>query len=424
MATPIPMPALSPTMTEGKITKWLKKEGDAVSSGSAIAEVETDKSNLEVEAYEDGVLLKVLVKEGESAAVGAPIGFIGEKGEQLSAVSGAPPAATAPPPAPPASGPKASPKLESAPTLRVAPVATPIHPVPAARERSDDRVRASPLAKKMARAQGLNLASLHGSGPAGRIVKRDIEQAVEGARTSKPAPRVVTRAGERAAPQQIPLTSMRKVIAQRMSEAKPGVPHFYLTVEVEMDSAMKIREEAKALEEQLKLSVNDIVVKASAMAIRRFPKINVAFAGDHLVQLGSIDVGIAVALEDGLITPIIRDADQKGLAEIASESRDLAERARKRALRPEEYTGGSLTVSNLGMFGIDSFVAVINAPQAAILAVGSVAPKPVVRDGALTVRQMISITLSGDHRAIDGAVGAQYLRELKGLLEHPTRLLF
>jgi pyruvate dehydrogenase E2 component (dihydrolipoamide acetyltransferase) len=215
---------------------------------------------------------------------------------------------------------------------------------------------------------------------------------------------------------------MRKVIAQRLTEVKPGVPHFYLNVEVEMEQALKLREEAKA--QELKISVNDVIVKATAVAVRRFPRINQIFAGDHIEQLSTVDVGVAVAIEDGLITPIVRDADQKGLEEIAFEVRELAERAKKKTLKPEEYTGGSITVSNLGMFGIDSFIAVLNPPQAAILAVGKVEPKAVVRDGQLVVRQMMTVTLSGDHRVIDGAVGAQYLQVLKGLLERPMRLLF
>jgi pyruvate dehydrogenase E2 component (dihydrolipoamide acetyltransferase) len=215
---------------------------------------------------------------------------------------------------------------------------------------------------------------------------------------------------------------MRRVIAQRLTEVKPGVPHFYLTIDVEMDAAMKIRDEAKA--QDLKVSVNDIVVKATAVAVRRFPRINQIFAGDHIEQLHTVDVGVAVAIEDGLITPLVRDADQKGIAEIAGEVRELAERARRKALKPEEYTGGSITVSNLGMFGIDSFIAVLNPPQAAILAVGRVEPKVVVRNDQMVIRQMMSITLSGDHRVIDGAVGAQYLQELRSLLEHPLRLVF
>jgi pyruvate dehydrogenase E2 component (dihydrolipoamide acetyltransferase) len=410
---PVLMPSLSPTMKEGKIVRWMKKVGDKVSSGEAIAEIETDKSNLELEAYDDGTLAKIVVGENQMAVVGAPIAFIAGKGGRASA---APAPAAAKAEAPRAAAPAASP----------APTAKPAQ-APAA-QAAGGRVRASPLAKRMARDRGLDLGAMQGSGPLGRIVKRDIEEAL--ARGAAPAARKAAAAparaggapGVRPEPQVVPLTSMRRVISQRMTEVKPGVPHFYLTVDVEMDAAMKIREEAKALES--KVSVNDIIVKAAAIALRRYPKVNVSLQGDHILQFATADVGIAVALEEGLITPIIRDADQKGLSAISAESRELAERARKRALKPDEYSGGSLTVSNLGMYGIDQFVAVINPPQASILAVGAVADKPVVRDGQLTVRKILTVTMSCDHRVIDGAVGAEYLREFKALLEHPMRLLF
>ncbi|ATB27118.1 pyruvate dehydrogenase complex dihydrolipoamide acetyltransferase [Melittangium boletus] len=403
----IAMPSMSPTMTEGKIVKWLKKEGDKISSGQAIAEVETDKSNLEVEAYDDGVLARIVVQEGQTAKVGAPIAFLAGKGGAKAAP--APAAAPAE-----AKAPASKPATTEAPKAK-APVSTP-----------GGRLRASPLAKKIAQEKGLDLSQIQGSGPLGRIVKRD----VEAARSQAPAPAEAARGkpaaaaapGVRPEPKAVPVSTMRKVISQRMAEVKPGVPHFYLSVDVEMDAALKIREEAKALES--KVSVNDIIVKASAMALRRYPKMNVALQGDSILHFESVDVGIAVAIEDGLITPIIRDADKKGLSAISAEARDLAERARKRALKPAEYTGGSLTVSNLGMYGIDSFIAVINPPQAAILAVGSVSDKVVVRDGQMVIRKVMTVTLSGDHRVIDGAIGAEYLRELKALLEHPMRLLF
>ncbi|HEY0881871.1 MAG TPA: dihydrolipoamide acetyltransferase family protein, partial [Archangium sp.] len=317
-----------------------------------------------------------------------------------------PKAATAPlpPPKPKAAPPKAAP----------APAAT------------GERVRASPLARKMAETEHIDIASVSGSGPNGRIVKRDIEEAMSApapTKGGKAAPQIFRAApGVRVPPTDLPVTTMRKVIAQRLTEVKPGVPHFYLTIDVEMDSALKLREEAK--QQELKISVNDIVVKATAVAVRRFPRINQVFMGDRIQQLQNVDVGVAVAIEDGLITPIVKDADQKGVAEIALEIRELAEKAKKKSLKPEEYTGGSITVSNLGMFGIDSFIAVINPPQAAILAVGKVEPKVVVRNDQMVIRQMMSITLSGDHRVIDGAVGAQYLQELRSLLEHPLRLLF
>jgi pyruvate dehydrogenase E2 component (dihydrolipoamide acetyltransferase) len=407
---PIVMPNLSPTMKEGKIVKWNKKVGDKISSGEAIAEVETDKSNLDIEAYDDGTLTKIVVEAGQMAQVGAPIAYISGKGGKAAAAAPAPAA-------PNAEAPKAAPAAAAKPSGAAAPAPR--------REGAGagGRLRASPLAKKMARERGLDLAAVQGSGPLGRIVKRDIEAALAQPRKAPAAaaPAAAVR-GARPEPKVVPISTMRRVISQRMTEVKPGVPHFYLTVDVDMEAAMKIREEAKALES--KVSVNDIIVKAVAIALRRYPKVNVSLQGDHILQYETADVGIAVALEEGLITPIIRDADQKGLSAISAEARELAERARKRALKPNEYSGGSITVSNLGMYGIDQFVAVINPPQAAILAVGAVADKAVVRDGQVQVRKTMTATLSCDHRVIDGAVGAEYLKELKALLEHPMRLLF
>jgi pyruvate dehydrogenase E2 component (dihydrolipoamide acetyltransferase) len=434
MATAIVMPALSPTMKEGKITRWIKKEGDKISSGEAIAECETDKSNLEIEAYEDGFLVKVLVKEGETATVGAPIGFIGEKGEKVDASAAAAPkgetAAAAPPPAPAAQKkPEASPPATVPSRAPAAPrpasgQVVPLRPAPEP-QGGDGRLRASPLARKMAEQQGLDLAALQGSGPQGRIIKRDIEEAMSqggAARKVVPPVHLGAAAFERREPQMVPMSSMRKVIAQRMTEVKPGVPHFYLTVHVEMDAALKIRDEAKALDS--KVSVNDIVLKAAAVALRNVPKMNVSLQGDRIQQFSNVDVGIAVAIEDGLITPVLRDADLKGLAQISAEVRDLAERARRKALKPQEYSGGSITVSNLGMYGISEFVAIINPPQSGIIAVGAVEERPVAREGQLVVRRMMTATLSGDHRIVDGALGAEYLKEFKTLLERPMRLLF
>ena len=416
MPNAILLPALSPTMSEGRLTKWLKKEGDKISSGDAIAEVETDKSNLEIEASDSGTLLKIVVPGGGTAPIGGVIGWIGKPGEAI-------PDGPAPPAAAPAPAPAAPAPVNAAP----APVAAVVPPPPPKKAApapvAADRLRASPLAKKIAETQGLDLSNVSGSGPNGRIVKRDVEEALAAPQAGKAAGRPIIRSapGVRQPPDALPITNMRKVIAQRLGEVKPGVPHFYLTIDVEMDQALKLREEAKS--QEMKVSVNDIIVKAAAIAVRRFPRINQIYAGDHIEQLHTVDVGVAVAIEDGLITPNVRDADQKGLAEIGEEVRALAERAKKKALKPEEYTGGSITVSNLGMFGIDSFIAVINPPQAAILAVGKVEPKVVVRDNQMVIRQMMSITLSGDHRVIDGAVGAQYLQELRGLLEHPLRLV-
>ena len=431
MATEVQLPALSPTMTEGKIVKWLKKEGDSISSGEAIAEVETDKSNLEVEAFDDGVLLKILVPEGETGKVGAPIAVIGQKGEKVEASAAPAKPAAAPAPAPAAPTPAARPAPKPAPAgpAQVVPIRR-AEEAPAPPE-DNGRLRASPLAKRMAREEGLDLAGVQGSGPSGRIVKRDVEAAIgqagqaavakAPATAPRPAPVAVPMFGRRE-PDVIPISGMRKIIGQRMAEVKPGVPHFYVTVDIDMEEAVKVREQAKAAE--VKISINDLIVKASALALRRQPKVNVSLQGDRILQFHTADVGIAVAIEDGLITPVIRDADQKSLGTIGAESRELAERARRKALKPEEYSGGSITVSNLGMFGVDSFIAVINPPQASIVAVGAVAEKAVVRDGKVVARKMMSATFSGDHRIVDGALGAQYLQELKALLEQPTKLLF
>lgn len=437
MATAVLLPALSPTMTQGKITRWLKKEGDKISSGMAIAECETDKSNLEVESYEDGVLLKIVVKEGELATVGGPIAFIGQPGEQIdeAQIKAATPATTAPAAAAPSGAqapvaPVAPTSPAPQPVVVPKPVAAPPAPAakpPEAAPSPGGRLRASPLAKRMASESGVDLNRIAGSGPQGRIIKRDIEQAMaQGTAEAPRAPsppsvsRPVGIPGQ--PPEALPLTQMRKVIAQRLTEVKPGVPHFYLNVDIEMDEALKLREQAKAME--IKVSVNDIVVKATAVAVRLFPRINQVFDGDKLLQLHTVDVGVAVAIEDGLITPVVRGADGKGIGQIAAEIRDLADRAKRKALKPDEYSGGSITVSNLGMFGIDSFIAIINPPQSAILAVGAVTPTPVVRDGQVVIRQMMTVTLSGDHRVIDGAVGAQYLKVLKELLQVPMRLVF
>jgi pyruvate dehydrogenase E2 component (dihydrolipoamide acetyltransferase) len=461
MSIQVQLPALSPTMKEGKIVKWLKKEGESVASGEAIAECETDKSNLEIEAFDDGVLLKILVPEGETVAVGAPIAIIGAKGEKVEIPVKAPAAPPEPKPQPPAPPAAAKPPAPAhAPPAAPRPAAP--RPAPAPRAEApppdqraqkaggpgqvvqlrraeepsqdlsggDGRLRASPLARRMARDEGLDLAGVQGSGPSGRIVKRDVEAAmVQGAQpapAARPSPAGAPAAPMpvfgRREPELLPMSGMRKVIAQRLTEAKPGVPHFYLSIEVDMEEAVKVREQAKAAE--VKVSINDLIVKAAALALRRQPKVNVSFQGDRYLQLHTADVGIAVAIEDGLITPVIRDADQKSLGTIAAEARDLAERARRRALKPEEYAGGSITVSNLGMFGVDAFIAVINPPQASIVAVGSVADRAVARNGKVEVRKMMSVTFSGDHRIVDGALGAQYLQELKALLEQPTRLLF
>lgn len=418
MAVAIQLPALSPTMEDGRINKWLKKEGDQITPGMAIAECETDKSNLEIESTDAGTLIKIVVPEGGRVPVGGTIGWLGKPGEK---VPDAPAAAAKPAekPAAPAAAPQpAAPAPQPAAPAVPAPQAVPAAPPPAAN--GDGRVRSSPLARRIADEKGLDLRSITGSGPQGRIVKRDVE-AGKAAASAKPASPTPYVAGVRLPPTELEVSGMRRTIAQRLGEVKRGVPHFYLTCDLEMDQALALKDEATAMGN--KISVNDIIVKAVAVAVRRFPRVNQVFLGDRIQQLHNVDVGVAVAIEDGLVTPIVKDADAKSLSAIAAEIRELAGRAKKRALKPDEYQGGSITVSNLGMFGIDEFSAIINPPQSCILAAGKVEPRPVVRDGEIVVRQMMKVTLSADHRIVDGAVGAQFLLELRGLLEHPFRLL-
>jgi pyruvate dehydrogenase E2 component (dihydrolipoamide acetyltransferase) len=449
MAISIAMPQLSPTMTEGTIAKWNKKEGDAVKSGDAVAEVETDKATLDVEAYDPGTLLKIVVPAGGKVPVGALIAVVGKPGEDISALlasAGKPPAAApvaaaaptaAPGPklapaaaapavkaAPAAAAPVVAPAPKPAPAAAApavkaapapAPAAAPVPaPAPAVKAPSERRVRSSPLARKMAREAGVELSGISGSGPGGRVIKRDVEALASsgGQATAAPA------GGETL----LPLSNMRRVIAERLVEAKRTVPHFYLTVEIDMERASALRAELK--EGGSAVTVNDLIVRACALALARVPQANRSYSAEGIIQHGSCDVGVAVALEDGLITPVIRGAQSKSVSAISAEIKALAERARARKLLPEEYTGGSMSVSNLGMFGVDTFIAVINPPQSCILAVGAVAERPAAVNGKLEVRKRMSATLSCDHRVLDGAVGAKLLAEVKALLEKPLALGF
>jgi len=398
MPTPILMPKLSDDMREGKILAWKKKEGDPVESGEVIAEVETEKANLEVEAYSAGRLAKIVAPVGTTVPVGQPIAIVVEEGEELTAIEAAPPTAT-----------KAPTAIEAAP--------------PAAPSSGDghDRVRASPLARRMARDAALDLARVQGSGPGGRVVKVDVEKALA-------APPPAARAPEKSVPpppmneETVPMSGMRRAIARRMAEAKPGAPHFYLTVDIDMGRALALR--AQLVEEMgEKISVNDLVLRAAALALVRRPEVNASFAGESVKRHGSVHLGFAVAVDDGLLTPVIRDAQSKSLLQIAREARALSERARARKLKPDEYQGGTFTISNLGMFGVREFSAIINPGEAAILAVGAVEKRPVVAGDELKIGQVMSATLSGDHRVIDGALGAQLLKEFRALLEQPLRLL-
>ncbi len=430
MPIEILMPALSPTMTEGNLVKWLKKEGEEVSAGDIIAEIETDKATMEVEAVDDGTLGKILVSAGaEGVAVNTPIALLLEEGEDASAleVASAAPAAkdAAPAEAAPAAAPAAA--AEAPPAVAAPPtVAAPPKP-------KDDRVFASPLARRMAKQAGLELAQIGGSGPHGRIVKKDIEAALAAPVVEPPlaparptAAPVVEIAGMPAYIE-IPHTSMRKIIARRLTEAKRNAPHFYLTVDCEIDELLKVRKELNGRspegDQGYKISVNDFVIRAAALALNKVPAANASWTDLAIRQYAAVDVSVAVAIEGGLITPIVRGADHKGLATISRDMKDLAGRARAGKLKPEEYQGGTFSISNLGMFGIKEFSAVINPPQGCILAVGMGEQRPVVTDGALAIATVMSCTLSIDHRVVDGVTGAEFMAEFKKLLESPLSML-
>ncbi len=408
MATRVLMPKGSDTMTEGKILKWLKKEGDPISSGDAVVEIETDKVNMEVEAMGAGVLRKILVKEGDAASVGQLIAVIGKSDEDISTLL-SPSSAAAP--AKPA---------ESKPAATA--VAQPTPPPAAAAAAGASRVLASPLARRMAKESGVDLDRIQGSGPGGRIIRRDVETVASTRPLRAPIP-IAPPTGPEFRDE--PLTSMRKVIAQRLAQSIGPVPHFYLTIEVDMRRAKELRESANTLDPNLKLSYNDIIVKACAAALRQHPEVNASFLGESIRFHNRVHIGIAVAVEGGgLITPVVRDGDRKSLQQISAEAKDLITRARQRKLKPEEYVGGTFSVSNLGMMGIQEFSAIINPPEAAILAVGTVDEKPVVADGRIEVGYRCRMTLSCDHRVVDGATGAQFLQTLRQILENPVYLAF
>lgn len=418
MAIDILMPALSPTMTEGKLAKWHVKVGDTVKSGQVMCEIETDKATMEVEAVDEGRIGQIVVPEGtEGVKVNAVIAILLEEGEKAAPATAAAPAAA------PAATP--APAKPSAP----APVAPPA-PV-AATPPSGSRIFASPLAKRIAAEKGLDLSGIKGSGPGGRIVKADVEQAKPGAApAAPPAPKaapVFTPQPILAAPgdTRIPHTSIRKVIARRMLESKQQVPHFYLTVELEIDALLAARQAINVVTEKkgAKVSVNDMVIKACAKALRDHPECNASWAEDEMVQYGAVDISVAVATDRGLITPIVRNADMKGLAQIAVEMKDLAARAKVGKLKLEEFQGGGFTISNLGMFGVKDFAAIINPPQAMILAVGAGEERVVVRKGQMVVRNMMNCTLAVDHRVVDGAMGAQFLQTLRAYVEQPAAML-
>jgi pyruvate dehydrogenase E2 component (dihydrolipoamide acetyltransferase) len=428
MGTWILMPALSPTMTEGTLARWLKKEGDTIKAGEVIAEIETDKATMEVEAVDEGVLAKILVPEGTAGvAVNAPIA-------ELAGQGGATPA--------PAPKPEAKPEAAKAEAAKPAPAPPTPAAAPAPKPAGNghakgERVFASPLARRMAAQAGIDLAALKGSGPNGRIVKADIEAAMAGKApraapapaAAAPAPKPAAPAAPIAAPHTLaPHSTMRKVIARRLSESKATIPHFYATVDVALDALLTLRAELNAKSPKdgpgaWKVSVNDMIIKASAIALRRLPKVNAAWQDDATVIYQDVDISVAVAISDGLITPIIRKADQKGLAAISHEMKDLAARAKAGKLKPEEFQGGSFTISNMGMMGVKDFAAIINPPQAAILAVSAGEQRPVVKDGALAIATVMTVTISVDHRVIDGALAAEWLGVFRGIVEDPLQMM-
>jgi pyruvate dehydrogenase E2 component (dihydrolipoamide acetyltransferase) len=421
MATNILMPALSPTMTEGTLSRWLKKEGEKVRAGDVIAEIETDKATMEVEAVDEGVLGKILVADGtEGVKVNEPIAILVEQGEAV-----------------PASGPAPKPAV-AAPTPP-APAARAERPQPApppgnGHDADGERIFASPLARRMAKQAGLDLAALKGSGPNGRIVKADIEAALQKPAPAAPQP-IAAPAARPSAPTPIaaphrlvPHSSIRRVIARRLTEAKSTIPHFYVSMDVEIDAMIRLLNELNAKspkegDDAYLVTINDMVIKASAATLRRVPTVNAAWTDDGMALFDDVDISVAVAIPDGLITPIIRRADQKGLATISREMKDLAGRARAGRLKPEEFQGGGFSISNMGMFGVTEFAAIINPPQAAILAVAAGQKRPVVKNDALAVATVMTCTLSVDHRVVDGALGARWLREFKRIVEDPLSLL-
>ncbi len=439
MATNILMPALSPTMTEGTLSRWLKKEGENVRSGDVIAEIETDKATMEVEAVDEGVLGKILVGDGtQNVKVNEPIAILVDEGEAVPDAAPAPKPAAAAQPAP-APTPAAPPAAKGEPP-KPAPQRGNGHDAagePSAHPREGERIFVSPLARRMAMQAGLDLATLKGSGPNGRIVKADIEAALQkpAPAAPQPAPAAATPApvarpsAPVSAPHRlVPHSSMRKVIARRLTEAKSTIPHFYVSMDVEIDALIRLMgdlnaKSPKEAPDAYLITINDMVIKASAATLRRIPAVNAGWTDDGMALFDDIDISVAVAIPDGLITPIVRKADQKGLATISREMKDLAGRAREGKLKPEEFQGGGFSISNMGMFGVTEFAAIINPPQAAILAVAAGQKRPVVKNDSLAIATVMTCTLSVDHRVVDGALGARWLREFKRIVEDPLSLL-
>jgi pyruvate dehydrogenase E2 component (dihydrolipoamide acetyltransferase) len=413
----ITMPKLSDTMVEGTIARWKKKQGDTVETGDILAEVETDKATMEMEAFDDGVLKEIYVPDGGVAKVGEKIALVLAEGESPDGAGAAPAAEEEAAPAAQPAESKAAP--------------APAAPAPAAP--SGTRVKASPLARKIAAERGIGLDAIQGSGPGGRVVAKDIPEkgaapaaAAPAAAAPAAAPKIQAVPGE--GDKRVPLTGMRRVIAERLLASKTQLPHFYLTIEVDASSLMRLRKELNSANEAAglpKLTVNDFILLAVARAASSHPYINASWAGDAIIQYASVNISVAVAVDEGLVTPVIRDANKLSLKEISAAVKDLAKRARDKKLKPEEYQGGTITVSTLGAYGIEQFFAIINPPQAAILAIGAIVKKPVVNaKGEIVVGERMAISLSGDHRVVDGAVGSEYLGTLRKLIENPALMLF
>ncbi|WP_425460248.1 pyruvate dehydrogenase complex dihydrolipoamide acetyltransferase [Leptospira semungkisensis] len=426
-------------MSEGVLVKWLKKKGDSVAPGEILAEVETDKAVMEMEAFDAGVILEILAQEGAKLPVGAPVAVIGKEGEDISAILAeaksraiASPSSEASAPAAPSPEKKAEtqkpvPAVSSSPS----PVVATEEPEPV-KESSvtrglsnsalEGRIKASPLAKKLAQESGIDLSRVRGTGPDGRIIKRDIENGISSTFES-----ASPFAGQAFQEEKLPISGMRRTIASRLVHSKTHQPHFYLDMEIDAEPLALLREnlnaDLKASGEEIKLSLNDFIIRASALALRKVPEVNSSWREDHILKHGRVDIGVAVSIEGGLITPYVRNADRRSVLEIGKTVKELASRARERKLKPEEFSDGTFTVSNLGMFGVDRFAAVINEPEAAILAVGNVVAKPVIKNGAIVAGKTLSVCLSCDHRVVDGAVGAGWLEVFRNFLEHPLRLL-
>jgi pyruvate dehydrogenase E2 component (dihydrolipoamide acetyltransferase) len=429
MSTQILMPALSPTMTEGKLAKWLKKEGDKIKSGDVIAEIETDKATMEMEAVDEGVLGKILIPEGtEKVSVNEPIAVLLEEGEKMGAApapKAAAPAAAAPAPKAEAK-PAAAPAPQAAPAPAPAPKAAAPSAAPAPAKTKGERIFISPLARRLAKEAGLDPADLTGSGPRGRIIRVDVERAIAGGVKRKPAAAGVSGTvdifGQPYKAQ--PNSGVRKTIAKRLTEAKSTIPHFYLSLDCQIDELLSLRKKLnERAEGEMKLSVNDFVIKAVALALRKVPQVNSSWTDDAVLLYENVDISVAVATPDGLITPIIRNADQKSVAQISNEMRDLAARAKAKKLKLDEFQGGGFSISNLGMFGIREFQAIINPPQSGILAVGKGEERVVVKNGQMAVANVVTCTLSCDHRSVDGAVGAEFMQAFQRIMEDPLRML-